>query len=43
LKAADPERRRRISLARLGKPRPKHVTEAVRQAAMGVDGWTMQM
>jgi hypothetical protein len=36
LKARDPERRRKITEARRGKPRPAHVGEAVRSAHLGV-------
>ena len=34
-KAADPERRKKISVARRGKPRPRHVIEALREANLG--------
>jgi hypothetical protein len=34
-KARDPERRRKIAESKLGKPRPRHVIEAVRAANLG--------
>jgi hypothetical protein len=35
LKARDPERRRKIAEAKRGKPRPRHVIEAMRRARLG--------